>query len=190
MIEIFQKGIFTFRFRFYRKLVSKIYKYFYKISGMEIGNETDLPTIKVNWPHQVSIGKSCKIEHAVSFKFDGVWKKGPSIILKNNVFVGSGCEFNIRKRIIIDDNSLIASGCKFIDHDHGVSLAELIRVQKGPEEEIVINSDVWLGCNVVVLKGVVIGAGAVVAAGAVVTKSIPSYEIWGGVPARKIGVRN
>ena len=31
-----------------------------------------------------------------------------------------------------------------------------------------------------------IGNGAVVAAGAVVTKDIPPYEVWGGVPARKI----
>jgi acetyltransferase-like isoleucine patch superfamily enzyme len=35
----------------------------------------------------------------------------------------------------------------------------------------------------------VIGDGVVVGAGAVVTKSIPDYEIWVGVPARKIGER-
>jgi acetyltransferase-like isoleucine patch superfamily enzyme len=40
-----------------------------------------------------------------------------------------------------------------------------------------------------VLKGVTIGNGAIVAAGAAVTKSIPEYEIWAGVPARKIGKR-
>ena len=31
--------------------------------------------------------------------------------------------------------------------------------------------------------------GSVVAAGAVVTKDIPQYEIWGGIPARRIGKR-
>jgi acetyltransferase-like isoleucine patch superfamily enzyme len=56
----------------------------------------------------------------------------------------------------------------------------------GIEKEIVIGSNVWIGCNVVVLKGVGIGNSAVVAAGAVVTKSIPPYEIWGGVPAKKL----
>jgi carbonic anhydrase/acetyltransferase-like protein (isoleucine patch superfamily) len=41
----------------------------------------------------------------------------------------------------------------------------------------------------VVLPGAVIEAGAIVAAGAVVAKNvrIPAGEIWGGVPARKIG---
>lgn len=34
-----------------------------------------------------------------------------------------------------------------------------------------------------------IGAGSIVAAGSLVTKDIPSCEIWGGVPAKKISDR-
>ena len=40
-----------------------------------------------------------------------------------------------------------------------------------------------------ILKGCTISDYAVIAAGAVVTKSIAKGEIWGGVPARKIGQR-
>lgn len=54
---------------------------------------------------------------------------------------------------------------------------------------VYLEDNVWLGANVVVLTGVTIGAGAVVAAGAVLTKPVPPFEIWGGVPARKIGDR-
>ena len=61
--------------------------------------------------------------------------------------------------------------------------------QPCPDGEIILGDDVWLGVNVVVLKGVTIGRGAVVGAGAVVTKSIPSFEIWAGIPARRIGER-
>jgi acetyltransferase-like isoleucine patch superfamily enzyme len=64
-----------------------------------------------------------------------------------------------------------------------------MRKQSASMRRIKIGCDVWLGCNVTVLKGVNIGGGAVIAAGAVVTKSIPPYEIWGGVPAKKIGER-
>lgn len=53
----------------------------------------------------------------------------------------------------------------------------------------VIGNDVWIGTNVVVLRGVNIGNGAVVAAGAVVTKDVPPYAIVGGVPARIIKYR-
>jgi len=53
----------------------------------------------------------------------------------------------------------------------------------------VLEDEVWIGANVVVLRGVRIGQGAIVAAGAVVTKDVPSMEIWGGVPARCLRVR-
>lgn len=40
-----------------------------------------------------------------------------------------------------------------------------------------------------VLKDVTVSCGAVVAAGAVVTKPVPPMEIWGGVPARRLSLR-
>ncbi|CAN5556789.1 hypothetical protein BH20VER1_BH20VER1_10700 [soil metagenome] len=63
------------------------------------------------------------------------------------------------------------------------------RQTDGGEAAITLAPDVWLGVNVVVLKGVAIGRGAVVAAGAVVTHPVPEFEIWGGVPAHCLGVR-
>jgi acetyltransferase-like isoleucine patch superfamily enzyme len=59
----------------------------------------------------------------------------------------------------------------------------------GSEGPIVLEQDVWLGANAVVLKGVKIARGAIIAAGAVVTTDVPQFEIWGGVPARKLGER-
>ncbi len=50
----------------------------------------------------------------------------------------------------------------------------------------VIGNDVWIGAGVTLARGVTIGDGAIIGARAVVTKSVPPYEIWGGVPARKI----
>jgi acetyltransferase-like isoleucine patch superfamily enzyme len=50
----------------------------------------------------------------------------------------------------------------------------------------VIEADVWVGCGAVIMAGTRIGRGSIVAAGSVVTGDIPPYEIWGGVPARKM----
>ena len=54
------------------------------------------------------------------------------------------------------------------------------------DNDVVVEEDAWLGCNVTLLSGVTIGRGSVVAAGAVVTKDIPPYAIAGGVPAKFI----
>lgn len=154
-------------------------------SGVRLGKPI------VTWPHQVCIKKGSHIEHGVHFKYDGIWVAGPRISIGKNSFIGSNSEFNIRLGISIGDNCLIASGCRFIDHDHGFSRRDIpINTQvDGAEISITLEDDVWLGANVVVLKGVKIEKGAIIAAGSVVTKSIPEYEIWGGVPAKKLSER-
>lgn len=63
---------------------------------------------------------------------------------------------------------------------------EFEAISKG---NIVLEDDVWIGCNVTVLSGVHIGQGAVVAAGAVVDKDVPPYAVVGGVPAKVIKYR-
>lgn len=50
------------------------------------------------------------------------------------------------------------------------------------DQDVIIESNVWIGCNVTILKGVTIGRGSIVAAGAVVTKSCSPYSVIGGVP--------
>jgi acetyltransferase-like isoleucine patch superfamily enzyme len=161
-----------------------------RLRGMRICTSSILSGgLRVTWPHQVQVGERCLFEHDVYLKFDGIWSEGPNIIFKNDVFVGSGCEFNIRQRIVVQDDVLIASGSRFVDHDHGTRLYQLIRLQEGPEAEILIESGAWIGCNCVILKGVTIGSGSVIAAGAVVTKSVPPNEIWAGVPAKRISIR-
>lgn len=54
---------------------------------------------------------------------------------------------------------------------------------------VVIGSDVWIGRGTTIMSGVTIGNGAVIAANSLITKDIPTYEIWGGNPARFIKKR-
>ncbi len=163
----------------------------WRVLGLRVGSGTLLPRIHVTWPHQVSLGSNCTIEHDCYFKYDGIWAPGPRLIVGDHVFLGAGCEFDFKRGITVGSHCLIASGCYFIDHDHQTTRRDLPMGQQtgGPEAPVVLENDVWVGANVVILKGVTIGRGAIVAAGAVVTDSIPPYEIWGGVPARKIGDR-
>ncbi|PBB42122.1 CatB-related O-acetyltransferase [Mesorhizobium sp. M1A.F.Ca.IN.020.06.1.1] len=54
---------------------------------------------------------------------------------------------------------------------------------------ITIGNDVWIGHGAIILPGVEVGDGAVVGAGAVVTRTVPTYAIVGGSPARLIRYR-
>jgi acetyltransferase-like isoleucine patch superfamily enzyme len=51
---------------------------------------------------------------------------------------------------------------------------------------VIIGSNVWLGLNVVVLKGVTIGDNTLVAANSVVTKDLPGDVIAAGQPAKVV----
>lgn len=84
-------------------------------------------------------------------------------------------------------------GLTIITGDHRIDIRdkymdEVTVEEKLPENDqpVIIEEDVWCGANVTILKGVTIGRGSVIAAGAVVTKNVGEYEIWGGVPAKKI----
>jgi acetyltransferase-like isoleucine patch superfamily enzyme len=161
----------------------------FRLMGMRIGSGTLLPRINCPWPHQVRLGAKCRLEHDVYFHFDGQYSPGPSILIGDRTFLGAGCEFNVVKRVTLGESCLIAAGVRFVDHDHLIEGSGQLPPGSGRTEPIYIADNVWIGANAVVLRGVSIGQGAVVAAGAVVTKNIPPNEIWGGVPARKIGER-
>ncbi|MDQ7073165.1 MAG: DapH/DapD/GlmU-related protein [Gammaproteobacteria bacterium] len=55
--------------------------------------------------------------------------------------------------------------------------------------KITIGEEVMIGAKSTLMPGVTIGKGAMVNAMSLVTMNtvIPEYEIWGGIPARKLG---
>lgn len=57
------------------------------------------------------------------------------------------------------------------------------------KQGIRIGDDVWIASGCTILDGVEIGAGCVIAAGAVVNRSVASFSVVGGVPAKVIKMR-
>ena len=93
-------------------------------------------------------------------------------------------------KFIIQENCCIAEGLTVHTGNHAMVVGKFCsdiiddNKPKGYNQDVVIESDVWIGCRVTLLSGVHIGRGAIIAAGAVVNKSIPPYAIAGGVPAK------
>ncbi len=60
------------------------------------------------------------------------------------------------------------------DFDHGHDRSDIAYKKQGMETKpVVIGNNVWLGANVVVLKGVTIGDNAIVGAGTIVSHDVP-----------------
>lgn len=102
----------------------------------------------------------------------------------NNLRAGGG-------DIMIGDDCLISQFCSIVASNHGHARGMPIQSQGADPARcgIVIGNDVWLGAGCAIMPGVTIGDGAIIGANAVVTKDVPMFEIWGSVPARKLGER-
>jgi galactoside O-acetyltransferase len=55
-----------------------------------------------------------------------------------------------------------------------------------PDKPIVVESKVWVGFDVTILKGVTVGEGAVIGAKSVVTKNVEPWTVVAGNPAKVV----
>lgn len=93
-------------------------------------------------------------------------------------FLNSGSSINVHHRVKIGDDCIFGEGVKIYDHNHVFKKANQPFNQQGfSVGEIVIGNNVWLGTNVVVLKGTFIGDNVVIGANAVVKGNIPPNSV-------------
>lgn len=108
------------------------------------------------------------------------------IIIGNNTAINNGFSAIAFSKITIDDNVLIGVNCSIIDTDGHFLEADNRNHAAPPAFEVHIKENVFLGSNVVILKGVTIGQNSIIGNGSVVTKNIPDNVIAAGNPARVI----
>lgn len=113
-----------------------------------------------------------------------VVNNGAEIRIGDGTYIAAESKIYAMKNISIGNRCAIAWNVTIVDtdfHDHSVNgiESEAIRPVK-------IGNDVWIGCNVIILKGVTINDGAVIAAGSVVTKDVPAKTLVAGNPAKPI----
>jgi maltose O-acetyltransferase len=107
------------------------------------------------------------------------------ITIGTDTIIGDNCFLDGRAPLKIGNHVGIASQVLIYNDEHNVHSNDYGN-SFGP---VTIGDYVFIGPRAIILPNVKIGKGAVVAAGAVVTKNIPDFEIWGGVPAKKISDR-
>lgn len=117
-------------------------------------------------------------------------------IMRGAVFeLGARTSFNeqtrikVSKRLYVGNDSIFAYKSFIIDSDvHKIAKkGDLEKITANDiTKEIIVEDHVWIGTNVIILKGVKIGSGSVIGAGSVVTKDIPKNVLAAGNPCRVI----
>lgn len=104
-------------------------------------------------------------------------------------FVGSECW--VGPGTEVGAYSMLAPRVAVVGDDHVLDHAGIPMQFAGrpAQQRTHIGLDVWVGFGTIIRRGVTIGDGAVVGAGSVVTKDVPAFEIWAGVPARRVRER-
>ena len=126
-----------------------------------------------------------------------------NIHIGKGVSLGAGITmFATRAKIYIGDKTFTGPNVTIMTGDHpfdvkGAYMADNMKNKLSAaghditpyDADVRIDEDVWIGCNVTILKGVHIGRGSIIAAGSVVTKSFPPYSIVGGVTSKLLKYR-
>jgi acetyltransferase-like isoleucine patch superfamily enzyme len=113
------------------------------------------------------------------------------IVIGEYCYLNPHCVLYSGSGIRIGDHVLIAPGVMIVPANHAFARRDLLIREQGFASAggVVIEDDVWIGANSTVLDGAYIERGAVIAAGSVVNKRVPSYTVWGGVPAKMLKER-
>jgi acetyltransferase-like isoleucine patch superfamily enzyme len=139
----------------------------------------------------VSIGQNTQVPGQLIFD-----RENAKIAIGQRSFINA--TIIAAQEIQIGDDVMISWGATIVDHNsHAVAFSQrandVIEWRKGNKDwsnvicsPVHIDNKVWIGFNVIILKGVHIGEGAIVGAGSVVTKDVAPWTIVGGNPAKLI----
>lgn len=112
--------------------------------------------------------------------------KDAKLIIGNKVGM-SNTTIVSTKSVQIGNNIIIGGGTTIVDSDfhslnpkHWHTLNDALNMVSKP---VIIKDNVFIGMDVIILKGITVGENAIISAGSVVVRNVPDNEIWGGNPA-------
>lgn len=99
-----------------------------------------------------------------------------TLIIDSHVYINRNCNIISHKYIKIGKNCTIGPNVCIYDHDHNFRSPN--RNTEYVCKPITIGDNVWIGSNVIIVKGVTIGDNSVIAAGAIVRSDVPPNSIY------------
>ena len=165
--------------RFFRNVLGTLKLFYYKIcygkrlkwSGLP--RFSDKASLRVRKNSQITLSNNSYFDKGTLLRLTDNAK---FTIGKNSGF-NSYCVITCQDSITIGDNVMFGPFVTIHDHDHVYKTKELMKKSGYVTAPIVIEDNVWIGGNVVILKGVRIGTGSVIAAGTIVNKDVPPNTV-------------
>ena len=124
-----------------------------------------------------------KLGHNINF-FSGAQIKcfeGSTIEIGDDTYFSGPIVIHSKKRVKIGKKCAISWGVTIMDSNFHSINDEGIKT-----EDVIIEDDVWIGCNVTILEGVHIPKGSIIAAGSIVTKKLVKKGIYTGNIAKLV----
>ena len=134
----------------------------------------------------VELGEYCRLRDNIILRTRGEGRiiLGDRVILSWNVIIESGALVQMGAHSGCAENVVIRDGTHLI---YGTK--ENIKYTPHIVKPVIIGEGVWIGSGAYINYGVTIGDGAVVGVKSLVLNDIPPYEVWGGIPAKRIAHR-
>lgn len=189
----FRQRLFTFFNQTYRVRV-RLWTWFYGpfLGSCGAGARLERVSMLTN-PERLFLGSRtaiCQGARIEAFTHHRNHPYNGSIYIGDNTSIQPDVHLAAAAKLMIGAHVLMGSRVFITDHDHQFSELDVpVGEQPLAVSPVCIEDFVWLGENVVVLKGVTIGHHAVIGANSVVTRSIPPYAIAVGSPARVLRLR-
>ena len=141
--------------------------------GIQIGKYSHIrgALINISGKGNIVIGDWCYLGEQST-----IWSSGADILIGNRVLIAKNVS-------VINNNSHPVDAIKRHEHYKQIITQGHPANIELSAKDIVIEDDVWIGCNAIILKGIKIGKGSIVAAGSVVTKDVPRGVMVAGNPA-------
>ena len=135
--------------------------------------------------------KLCKrIGNDVIFEPSAYVINPENLVLGNDFVLHEFCYFQCSGALVsIGNNCAIAHGVSILTGKHNFEKyhkTSNLRCKGNTFAPIIIEDNVWVGCQSVILGGVIVGNGAVIGANSLVNKTIPSLTVNVGTPAKTI----
>lgn len=181
--------IFIFFYRNFRIYKFKILSNCKNIIGKPIYNSAVLMNGKgvIQFGEGVNMGIYSSPAFFNSYMYLEVRTVEASITIGNNVSINNNaCIISEGEGIFIKDDVLIGPNFSVYDSDFHELNAENRLSGNQKTKKVDIGKNVFIGSNVIILKGVEIGENSVIGSGSVVSKSIPDNVIAAGNPCEVI----